>query len=410
MVRRADLWYERPLMRVLVVSNTPFAPANAGNRARIAEMLGYLAAAGVEVGVVLLPDWDTRRWDEEAMRAVASFVEIAEAPPPSVVGRVQAMLRRLRSSPPGASVALDAWCPSWFVRHVAAVAARWRPDAVLVEYVFLSACLPRLRDDVLRLIDTHDVMHHRAEVYRDAGLVPRWFHTSATEESRGLARADVLLAMHEDDARALRSLVPDTTVLVVPHGRPPCPAPATRAVPGRVLYVGSYNDLNVAGLEWMLGRVWPRVLAAEPGAHLVVCGNVTEKLGRLPPGVRALGPVADLGSELAQARVVVDPLPAGTGLQIKMIDALAHARPVVATPAAVAGMQVGEEHGVLVAATPEAFGDAVVALLVEQPRWTRCVAGAAAQARAGFTPAAAFGPLLETLEDATHLASVRSRG
>src|SRR4029450_5080367 len=55
-------------MRVLVASDTPFLPPTAGNRRRIHEMIGFLAGAGVEVGVVMLPAADRHEWDEAGVR------------------------------------------------------------------------------------------------------------------------------------------------------------------------------------------------------------------------------------------------------------------------------------------------------------------------------------------------------
>jgi len=50
-------------MRVLVLSDTPFLPQAAGNRARIASMIAWLTGAGHEVGALLLPAVDRAEWD-----------------------------------------------------------------------------------------------------------------------------------------------------------------------------------------------------------------------------------------------------------------------------------------------------------------------------------------------------------
>jgi glycosyltransferase involved in cell wall biosynthesis len=377
-------------MRVLVVSNTPFAPADAGNRVRIAEMLRYLAAQGAELGVLLLADWDTDRWDLAGMRSDAAWVEVAR---PSLLAR--ARRRFAPRAAPGADLDVDAWCPSWFRERVRAAAEAWRPDVVLAEYVFLSACLEGLPASCLRVIDTHDVMHRRRAAYDAAGVAPSWFLTTRAEERRGLVRADLVLAMHDADAACLRELAPGCEILTVGHGCHGGGPSDIEPVAGRVLFAGSFNDLNVAGLRWFLAEVWPRV-RAQAEAELHVCGTVAEKLGEPPPGVVVRGTVPALAPEIGAACVVVDPLRAGTGLQIKLADALAHGRPVVATPAAAAGFPAGEEHGVVVAGDATAFADAVVALLVDWDRWRRVAAGAADAAQR-FEPEAAFGPLWRRL-------------
>jgi glycosyltransferase involved in cell wall biosynthesis len=278
---------------------------------------------------------------------------------------------------------------------------------VLVEYVFLSACLAHIRRAAgdrphppLTIIDAHDVMHRRLAALAAAEARPQWFHTSPAEEARGLARADLVLAIHEDDARTIRDLLPGRAVLTVPHGRAVHPLPAEQATPTGLLYVASHNDLNVRGLERFLLEVWPRIAGRLPAAELTVCGNIADKLHDLPRGVVARGVVPALRDEYGRARVVIDPVVAATGLQIKVVEALCHGRPVVVTPAGAAGLDTGVDAGVLVADTPATFADAILGAMEKGVLWDRLIAGAAAQARRRFSPATAFGPLLQHIERA----------
>lgn len=376
--------------RLLVVSNTPFLPATEGNRERIRQMLGWLTGRGWAVSVLLLPDADVATWDVVGMAAVVARVEVAEPPSPGVLARAASRFRRRRAlRTPAVPLDVDAWCPPWFRERVRRAARAARYDAVLVEYVFLSACLDGLdAPRPLTVVDTHDLMHRRPATYAAAGVPLQWFHTTRAEEARGLARADVVLAIDEGEARVLREMVPGTTVLTVPHGRVVAPAPPAAAVAGRVLYVGSRNDLNVAGLRWFFAEVWPAVRRAVPAAELLVYGTVAEKLGPPPPGVVVRGAVAALEEAHAEARVVVNPAAAGTGLPVKTVDALCHGRPVVATPTGAAGIP-----SVVVAHDADAFARAVARLLLDDVEWARCVAAAVRDAAARFSADAAFASL-----------------
>jgi glycosyltransferase involved in cell wall biosynthesis len=393
-------------MRILLLSNTPFLPPSAGNRVRIASMVAYLTAAGHDVAMLMLPDDSRSEWDVQGMQARLAWFEIAssaEATRPNAVERARARLVRTAQRIVGGDappIGVDDWCPAWFRARARECVRAWRPDVVLVEYVFLSACLVDI-DAGLRcvgVIDTHDLMHRRRSVYRSLGMPPQWFHTTPEEERRGLLRAGLVLAMQEEEAAALRALAPERPVLVVPHAQELRPAPPDAARRGRLLFVASHNDLNVRGLAWLTEAVWPALQAAVPGLELVICGEIAGKLAGLPTGVVARGFVAALDAEYAASRVVVCPTPGGTGLNVKSVDALCHGRPVVATRAAAVGLDVGEENGVVVADDPEAFARAVGALLLDDARWHRALGGATAQAERRFDPDAVFGPLVAELE------------
>src|SRR4029077_16453319 len=91
-------------------------------------------------------------------------------------------------------------------------------------------------------------------------------------------------------------------------------------------------------------------------------------------GVRLTGAVPDVTPWYAGADVVVVPLRHGSGTRIKVLEAFAHARPVVATPVAVAGLDIdfdgeGSEGGrtVVIADSTDALARAVVRLLDDAP-------------------------------------------
>jgi succinoglycan biosynthesis protein ExoO len=323
------------------------------------------------------------------MAARLAFFEVATPP---LVARIVRRLSGAAAAPPD----VDAWCPRWFRARTRRVVRDWAPDAVIAEYVYLSGCLDGLDDGgrrPLRVIDTHDVMHRRDAAYAEAGVAPQWFRTSAVEEARGLARADLVLAIQDDEAAALRALAPGVEVLTVPLACAVAPLPAAAVARTRILFVASYNDLNVAGLRWFVDGVWPALRAAEPALELHVCGTIATKLAAMPAGVSVRGVVASLQDEYAAARVVIDPVAAGTGLPTKVVEALAHARPVVARrqmPPAVDG-------GVRVAANEAAFAEAVVALLRDDAEWTRVSDAALRCATTRFSHQAAFGPLVARL-------------
>jgi glycosyltransferase involved in cell wall biosynthesis len=115
---------------------------------------------------------------------------------------------------------------------------------------------------------------------------------------------------------------------------------------------------NVDGLEWFLSACRDDVLAALPDVEINVVGSGTDRGLASAEGwggrVRFHGWVEDLDAVLTGSAALLSPLRTGSGVKIKVLEALARGLPVVATPAGVQGIDAGEESGCLVA--PDAAG------------------------------------------------------
>ena len=99
---------------------------------------------------------------------------------------------------------------------------------------------------------------------------------------------------------------------------------------------------NVDAVRWFAKQVFPRVRRAIPSARFVIVGarpsREVRQLASLP-GVSVTGTVADVRPYLAHARAAVAPLRIARGVQNKVLEAMAMAVPVLATPAAVQGIE-----------------------------------------------------------------------
>jgi len=101
--------------------------------------------------------------------------------------------------------------------------------------------------------------------------------------------------------------------------------------------------------------------------------SVFEIVGRRPPksvrrltqidGVRVVGEVDDVRAHLVRADVSVAPMRIARGVQNKVLEAMAVGVPVVATPAAIEGIDVRNGEEVLIGATPEEFANQVIRVL-----------------------------------------------
>jgi len=158
---------------------------------------------------------------------------------------------------------------------------------------------------------------------------------------------DVVTAVADADAAAIRSGAPGTSVEVIPNGVDadhfaPIDLPEQ---PATLAFVGAMDfPPNVAAARFLVERVLPRVRT--PGVVIRLVGRspvaAVRELAK-HPAVEVTGAVEDVRPYLAAATLVVCPMVSGSGIKNKVLEALAMARPVVATPLAVEGIDRGED-------------------------------------------------------------------
>jgi glycosyltransferase involved in cell wall biosynthesis len=150
---------------------------------------------------------------------------------------------------------------------------------------------------------------------------------------------------------------------------------------------------------WLVKEVWPHIVRRHPNARL-------QLVGRDPsPSVQALsaadvdvtGAVDRVEPYLANAAVAVAPLRMGGGSRLKILEALAHARPVVATKIGAEGLEDLVDQGILLADGSGQFADAVVDLLTDSTEAQRMGRLGQQAVRARYSWDATLRPLLEQL-------------
>src|SRR5690606_39218218 len=115
---------------------------------------------------------------------------------------------------------------------------------------------------------------------------------------------------------------------------------------------------NVDAVEWFVQAILPQIRAVAPAAvFTIVGGNPSPKVKALAalPGVKVTGRVPDVRPYLAHAAVVVCPLRSARGIQNKLLEGMAMARPVAAPPQAFEGIEAEPGRDLLLADTAAGF-------------------------------------------------------
>ncbi|MFV8165930.1 glycosyltransferase [Mycobacterium sp. 134] len=176
-------------------------------------------------------------------------------------------------------------------------------------------------------------------------------------EHRDATRFSTSLLLNEAEAQLLRNRL-DTNPGRVSSIPPLIVAPSvSRAYCGRpeFVFLGLLSlPHNDDGLRSFLSDVWPRVRSARPDATLRVIGRdprpgLIDAVARHGDSVILEGFIPDLDAVLSRAAALVNPLRFGSGIKLKIIEALGRGLPIISTTVGADGVATGEDAGILVA-------------------------------------------------------------
>jgi hypothetical protein len=269
---------------------------------------------------------------------------------------------RFRSSIRGHTAIVGRWLGAHEARRLAVAIRAADPDIMLVNTIFATAILDGKPARTRAAVITHDVFHQRMSAFEARGLAAKPAVTQS-QEAALLQRFDAIIAITEDDAREFKRLAPHTlTVVVAP------PGPGASTVPRcpdtrRCVFLGTSNALNVDGFTWFLSAVWPTVIAGAPDARLELIGSICSAVTVEDPTLIRRFIVEDLGPALAGASFAVNPLRAGSGLKIKMLDYFAHGVPAITTSTGATGFPRNGAEPFVVCDSAAEFAEAVLGWL-----------------------------------------------
>jgi len=263
-----------------------------------------------------------------------------------------------------------------FARQTREMAVEWRPEIVHFEYHVMgqyAAALPDRR--AIRILSEYEagVLAAREHMATDGdgkALGPA-LQRRAWErfERRVIADVDAVIVFSERDRAALAPISSGRPIVRIGIGThlPATPLdPLGTSSPAGLVFVANFmHPPNVDAAERLVTHIFPQVRARVPSAVLAI-------VGANPPasftssgsdGVTITGRVPDVVPWMNDAAVVVAPLRVGAGMRVKVVEALAHGKAVVASPRGLEGLDVTDGVHVAVAETDAEFVTRIVELL-----------------------------------------------
>lgn len=363
----------------------PFPP-NKGDKIRSFHLLRHLSARhAIHLGAFVddPDDWQYR----DALKPYCASIKLVPLHPR------RARLRSVSGLLTGEALTLP--------YYRSAALARWadglaREGTVTCGLAFSSAMAQSMPSMLARrVLDMVDVDSDKWAQYAPTRRWPlSWIYARearklAAWEARVAEAFDATLLVSPEEARLLQQRAPAARDRIAafengvdadyfsPERDYPNPYPAGV---GAVVFTGAMDYWpNVDAVTWFAEHIFPAVREAVPTAQFTIVGSrpsdAVRALARRP-GVVVTGSVADVRPWLAHAACAVAPLRIARGVQNKVLEAMAMARPVVATPQAAEGIRGAPGREFDLALDEPAFVRSVAARLLSpaaNPRGRDCI-------------------------------------
>ena len=211
-----------------------------------------------------------------------------------------------------------------------------KPKQVIYEYIWSA---PLHIPDWPSAIDTHDLQHVRTNRLRENGLECS-FPVSREEESDALRPFDTIIAITNNEAEGFREILPENTIVTIPH----LPEINLRPTPSRIEklgFIGGDQSPNVDGICWFLKENWP---VLDKRFELHIYGDVIKMIPKNLVSERVFlhGRIDNLDDAYSHCDAFVAPILTGSGLKIKVVEAMAESRIVFSTPCGAEGIESPE--------------------------------------------------------------------
>jgi glycosyltransferase involved in cell wall biosynthesis len=335
----------RPAQKRIVVTffGNPMIRSD-GCHVRVLEMLHFLSSAGFELTFYSFQDYPVWPWSD---RDIAEFKKTFSGVRLKLDrwGRCADFFRRSKNaicsfmpqvSPVMARLTIPGIMPEW------SKIKRDHTDAIyLVNYVDGLTQLNGI--DLSRVIvDTHDLLFLAYSIVKD---IPVWRSCVLRRFRREISFLDetalvITIALNEKilfDLLLKRGRV----CYVPPHMARRAKLKKESATEADLLFLGSSNYKNIRGINSFLSDYcnW------QTSSRLIIAGNVSEHIDpefRELPSIEIKGYVQDLSLLYGCVRAAICPVE-GTGVNLKVLEALAFGKPVFACSSAIAGLPPGSE-------------------------------------------------------------------
>lgn len=143
-----------------------------------------------------------------------------------------------------------------------------------------------------------------------------------------------------------------------------------------LLYIGTLSwEANVDGLIWFFSEIWPGIKQQHPDIRLYIVGKKPDvrlkEMAASDKQIILTGFVEDVEPYFQKARIFITPLRFGSGIKVKVVNALYRGIPCVTTSIGTEGLKVKDKEHIFCKDNPKEYINAVNTLLSDKVTWQK---------------------------------------
>lgn len=247
----------------------------------------------------------------------------------------------------------------------------FKPEVIQLEGIYLCLYIPIIRkySKAKIILRAHNVEHALWQEITASEKNPlkKFYLRLQTKRIKSfeiaqLFAVDGITTVTENDKDILQTYKSATPIRVLPFGVSTIENPISPIKQSitDIAFIGALDWMpNLEALQWFINDVWPGILKAYPLLKFHIAGRnaspsfatyITQK-----KNVVFHGEVPDSSAFLSQYSILVVPLLSGSGIRVKIIEAMRQGLAIIASPKAAEGIPVIHGKNILLAEHPEDF-------------------------------------------------------
>ena len=350
-------------MNILYFSPVPFEPVRHGNISTINQYVRRLMHKGHSVYFVYLDQSCCSISDIAAMSSLVTKLEV---------------LPCNRKVTPQKNVQgydiFDSYYQDKLGEYIANFCKMYNIEAIICTYIWYSKLLEYVPKNVLKIIDTHDKMTDRHLALKENHIIDEMFSCTEEDEAKYLNRADIIWARRDEETEYFNKITNSNKAVTVTHFEPEKFLHKKYAKLKTIGILASNNQVNYKMVCNFVGKLNKRMKKEPIDIELMITGQV--KIMILPPKkplrrlsnfyykvlgrkdkikgedahlfykdyINLTGPIDDIADFYNNVDLVLIPITFGTGINVKMVEAMAYGVPVISTECGIKGMDSTSEY------------------------------------------------------------------